>query len=388
MTRSPIIDITRGTLLLLMTMTHLPTVWAARFGQPIGFISAAEGFVFLSAFLAGKIFVEQQERAGLQAATRWVLGRALSLYLAHLALLVVAFTVIAWIAVRYQRPAVRNLLDLYLQSPRKALFGSAILLYQPPLLDILPMYIVFLVGTAFVIRATSRWGWQRVLCGSVLIWVAAQFGIRNFVYSVIQRVTGWDAPLNETGAFDLFAWQFLWVLGLWFGALGFGQTRRVLATSRTALHLALGISCAMFLWRYYSGPDGFSDPARHLFWIDKWTLSPVRVVNFLAVVFALIGMRRHVLPQITFRLPPIEALGGASQWVFVAHIGSVLFLLCLVGDDDRPLGGAMGALVMVLGYLALFAAGAIYHRRRKRIYSSRARISAASKANNETGTIS
>jgi hypothetical protein len=51
------------------------------------------------------------------------------------------------------------------------------------------------------------------------------------------------------------------------------------------------------------------------------------------------------------------------MWVFAAHIGSVLFLLCLVGQDDQPLGGAMGLLVISLGYLALFAAAAAYRRR-------------------------
>jgi hypothetical protein len=364
-TRSPAIDITRGVLLLLMTMTHLPTVWSARFGQPVGFISAAEGFVFISAFLAGKIFVEQRQRKGMQAATRWLLGRALTLYVVHIALLIVAFTVVAWIAVQYHRPAVRNLLDLYLESPRKAVLSSAILWYQPPLLDILPMYVLFFFGTAFVMRATERWGWHRVIAGSVLVWVAAQFGLRQAFHSALHQVTGIDIPLRATGAFDLFAWQFLWVLGLWFGALGFGETRRVLTTSRTALHVALAISCAMFFWRHYSGPDGFADPARHLFWVDKWTLSPVRIVNLAALVFVFIGLGPH-LRRLSFRLPPVEALGSASLWAFIAHIGSVLFLLCMVGEDDQPLGGATGVLVLLLGYVPLFLAVAVYHRVRAR----------------------
>ena len=366
MTRNPALDIARGILLLLMTMTHLPTVWASRFGEPVGFISAAEGFVFLSAFLAGKIFVEQQQRKGVDAATRWIFARALRLYVIHLALLVIAFTVIAWIAVNYQRPAVRNLLDLYLASPRKAAFSSVVLLYQPPLLDILPMYVLFFIGTAFVMRATARWGWRWVLCGSVLIWVGAQFGLRAAVHEGLQRITGLDIPLRATGAFDLFAWQLLWVLGLWFGALGFGQTRRVLASSRTALHVALAVSCVMFFWRHYSGPGGFSVPAQHFLWIDKWTLSPVRVVNFAALVLVLISAWGVLSKKLPLRLPLIERLGAASQWVFAAHIASALFLLCLIGEDDRPLGGKTGVMVLVIGLLTLFAAGSMYHRMRAR----------------------
>ena len=369
MNRNAALDVARGILLLLMTMTHLPTVWSGRFGQPLGFISAAEGFVFLSAFLAGKIFVEQQQRKGVEAATRWLFSRALRLYLVHLGLLVVAFTVIAWIAVHFQRPAARNLLDLYLQAPGKAMFGGAALFYQPPLLDILPMYVVFLAGTAFVMRATARWGWHWVLAGSVAVWAAAQFGLRAAVYAAFERVTAIDIPMHATGAFDLFAWQLLWVLGLWFGALGFGATRRVLASSRAALHLALAVSCAMFFWRYYSGGAGFAEPTRHLFWIDKWTLSPVRVVNLAALVLVAIGWSGLWQKPIPSRVRWLERLGAASLWVFVAHIASVLFVLCLIGEDDQPLQGATGVLALLLGFGALFAAGATYHRLRARARS-------------------
>lgn len=366
MARNPILDICRGVLLLLMTLTHLPTVWAGRFGEPVGFISAAEGFVFLSAFLAGKIFVEQQERSGMEAATRWVFGRALRLYVIHLALLVIAFTVVAWIAVNFHRTAARNLLDLYIAEPRKAAFSSVVLLYQPPLLDILPMYVLFFVGTAFLMRATARWGWHWVLAASVAVWVAAQFGLRAAFHEAFQKLTGLDIPLRATGAFDLFAWQLLWVLGLWFGALGFGKTRRVLASSRSALLVALAVSCAMFFWRYYSGPEGFTEPARHFFWIDKWTLSPVRVVNFAALVLVAIGAWSAFTRRADFRLPFLERLGAASQWVFVAHIGSALLLLCFVGEDDQPLAGTTGMLAILIGYMVLFVAGDAYHSMRAR----------------------
>ena len=46
-------DLLRGALLLGMALTHLPTRASAYADQPLGFISSAEGFVFLSAFIAG-----------------------------------------------------------------------------------------------------------------------------------------------------------------------------------------------------------------------------------------------------------------------------------------------------------------------------------------------
>jgi hypothetical protein len=360
MQRNPTIDVLRGVLLLLMTMTHLPTVWSSTLGQPLGFISAAEGFVFLSACLAGKIFIAQQEQKGLLAASRWIFGRALRLYLFHLALLLLTFTVIAWIASTYERPAVRNLLAFYFQSPQRAMLGSALLAYQPPLLDILPMYVLFFLGTPAVMSAASRFGWGGVLAVSVGAWAAAQFGLRTAMYAMLERFVGWDIPVPATGAFDLLAWQLLWVLGLWFGAAGFGRTRQVLASGGGVLNVALAISCGLLLWRHVGGPRGFTDAARYFFWIDKWTLSPVRVVNLAALVCVCIGFGSDLMRRV--RVPALEMLGRASQWVFVVHIAVALFVLCLIGQDDQPLGGTNGLLVMGVGYLSLFLTADIYRR--------------------------
>ena len=42
------IDAVRGLMLVLMTITHVPTRFTDPVGQPFGFVSAAEGFVLLS----------------------------------------------------------------------------------------------------------------------------------------------------------------------------------------------------------------------------------------------------------------------------------------------------------------------------------------------------
>ncbi|HET9864308.1 MAG TPA: OpgC domain-containing protein, partial [Steroidobacteraceae bacterium] len=233
--RNTSIDVLRGALLVLMTMTHLPTIWSGFFGEPLGFISAAEGFVFLSAFMAGKIFTQYQGRDGVSAASRWMWGRALRIYSLHMLLLLLAFTVFAWIALRFHRPAVTNLLDYYFHSPRNAVVSGAMLIYQPALLDILPMYVLFCVLTPVLMRCAARWGWSRVIAASAVVWVAAQFGLRRALHDFFARNLGWDMPMNAMGAFDILAWQFLWVLGLWFGALGFGKTQAVVLSGRKVL---------------------------------------------------------------------------------------------------------------------------------------------------------
>ena len=50
------LDALRGLMLVLMTLTHLPTRLTTPTGQPFGYVSAAEGFVLLSAFMAGMVY--------------------------------------------------------------------------------------------------------------------------------------------------------------------------------------------------------------------------------------------------------------------------------------------------------------------------------------------
>src|SRR5687768_9046581 len=58
------VDALRGLMLVLMTLTHLPTRIASPAGQPFGFVSAAEGFVLLSGFMAGLVYATRERREG------------------------------------------------------------------------------------------------------------------------------------------------------------------------------------------------------------------------------------------------------------------------------------------------------------------------------------
>ena len=49
------LDILRGFLLLWMAFTHLPTFANVISNQTFGFVSGAEGFIFLAAFMVGKL---------------------------------------------------------------------------------------------------------------------------------------------------------------------------------------------------------------------------------------------------------------------------------------------------------------------------------------------
>ena len=51
-------------MLVLITVTHVPTRYADWLSQPFGFVSAAEGFVFLSAWFVGALYTRKAMEQG------------------------------------------------------------------------------------------------------------------------------------------------------------------------------------------------------------------------------------------------------------------------------------------------------------------------------------
>src|SRR3984957_11551701 len=167
--RRPELDALRGLFLVWMTLTHLPTRFSDFTNQPIGFVSAAEGFVFISALLVGRIYMRDtlEDATGVRAKL-W--KRSLQIYAYHLLMLTLLFTVAAAYAMHTHKAALNHLLNFYLAHPVVAVVGSVLLIYCPPLLDILPMYVAFLFFTPMILSAAKRLGWTKVLAASAMMW--------------------------------------------------------------------------------------------------------------------------------------------------------------------------------------------------------------------------
>lgn len=344
MTRKLELDALRGLLLLLMALTHLPTRVSAYTSQPLGFVSAAEGFVFLSAFLAGSAYSSMLVERGVQHVRNKLWARTLKLYGYHLALLLFAFTIAAAFAAITGRPALRNLLTFYFDSPAVAIVSGPLLLYQPPLFDILPMYIVLLGLTPFLLETTAKQGWSRLLTLSVLVWVFSQVGGRRFLYESVIPLSGLHLPMEAAGSFDLFAWQFLWIAGLWAGtrhAQPSNQSRVPMA----ALLLAVPVAVVFFCWRH--GIGGTWDSLALLYpLLDKWHLGILRLLNFVALA---IIVTKTILPLFSWLgASVLSLLGRASLQAFCAHLVLCVASLGLIVDDETPLSSTEEVLVLAL----------------------------------------
>ena len=354
--RLPELDALRGLLLIGMTLTHLPTHASLYAYQPLGFVAAAEGFIFVSAILTGRIYGRIFLAEGIRAAARRLCERAAKLYTYHLLLLFVAFTVVAGIAVRSHQPALQGLLDFYLARPFLAMLSSILLVYCPPLLDILPMYIVFLLLTPVALFVGQRWGWRYVLLPTGALWVAAQFGLREMIYARMVHWTGLAVPLQNTGAFNLYAWQFLWAVGLW---LGMGAPERVVKwlTSRTAVITAFVIAAAFFVMRYQLFPYLAAHPVdQGVAWMifDKWRLGPFRVINFTALAILFSAARPYVARWLA--VEPLVVLGQSSLEVFSIHLLFCFGALAWVGNGDgAPFRDQLSIIVITFTGLFILA---------------------------------
>src|SRR5215470_2221731 len=121
MSRRTEIDAVRGLMLVWMVCTPLPTFLPDYTNQPFGFVSASEGFIFLSALFTGRIYFRLAERDGYTAMRHKILLRTLRLYGYHALLLAFAFLVAVPIATSGNRPQLHNLLDFYFRAgPKQA----------------------------------------------------------------------------------------------------------------------------------------------------------------------------------------------------------------------------------------------------------------------------
>ncbi|MGF1726528.1 OpgC domain-containing protein [Photobacterium nomapromontoriensis] len=326
MKRIPALDSLRGLLLLLMTFNHL--IWISggttalqRFTlQPFGQFGAAEGFVFISGLLAGAIYSRRElsDRETQRKAHR----RALTIYSYHLVCLAI---IVVWFALAYvYSPLAHGVLRANVSglesAPIPALMLSVLLINKPFYLDILPLYVMFMILLPLLIAAYRRGlMWLAVsvsaACWSMSGWVTD---------AMLAPLYTWVAPelTVQTGFFDPVAWQLLFVLS---SALGFACQNRSFKWRYPALTGLCAVVAAFImaaqtglLWEF-----GFKPQTLYMLG-NKPELAWIRLVS-LGVWVYLIAVVIQSYPQaLTWR--PLSYLGRYSLQVF--SFQAVLIYLC------------------------------------------------------------
>ncbi len=293
--------------------------------QAFGFMTAAEGFVFLSGLVAGLVYAKHaigdQNQLGKRA-----LKRAWVIYAHHVALLVVCILI-------------EN------RSPADHFPGIFLLLYQPGLIDILPMYIIFVLCVPFILRGYQNDKGNLILAASFLIWVFAQFGIRDSFQRLIGQYTA-----AHLGYFDAFAWQFLFIAGTWVGYKGFHEKSLQMPRNALLSIIAVAITLVMLTIRHgFIRPDEFGTPfiqralgMTHLGWL--------RLINVSAVIYTialLISARGEF-----FKCRWLEFLGRHSLQVYTYHV-LIIYFLYHSAEPVGPQGKVAETVIALLLVLSL-----------------------------------
>lgn len=339
------LDALRGLMLVIMAAVHVPTLLSHWLQEPFGFTSDAEGFVFLSAVLAGRVYGGHYHRSDWRTMAERVWKRAKLVYIVHVSL-VLAALLTAW-ALASRFPPLANHFHDFLTHPWGSLALVPLMLHQPPLFDILPLYVRMLGLTPWLLLAARRWGWRPILMISALGWGVAQL-------QPWQHLVGDPARLLplRLGSFHFLAWQFLWVCGM---ALGetmrrqavIPQGRRSMVGGVAGAIVLLGLVCRHGIWPAAWFPPGLYE------YMDKWSLGPLRLLNFGAWVAFLMAWN-PALPRLS--LAPLALLGRNSLAVFAFHLPLVIVATTIVQTSAFSTTGELFVAGLVIA--EMFAWGA------------------------------
>ena len=212
------------------------------------------------------------------------------------------------------------------------------------------MYVIFLLLSPLALYLAMRRGWGIVVAGSIALWILAQFGLREIAHNVVVSVTHLPIPLQETGAFDLFSWQWIWLSGMWIGART-AEGKNPLRHLTGKWTITCGVLCLFFIGvrHHWLGPHLTAETFGAS--LDKWRIGPVRMINLVACVGVLYGLREHVKKIVSRE--PFLTLGAASMEVFCTHLLFVFVGLALLYNEVPQLHGVYALLLLAVTFTGL-----------------------------------
>ena len=304
------LDSLRGIFLVIMTIDHIGGKLTAYTYEPLGFVSAAAAFVLLSAYMYAYTTRNTPPTRAALGAQSW--KRAAKLYRYHLALfvLLVLLTVLSPVHDDYLgRQFYPNDMPVW-----KALAYGAVLVHQPKLMQLLPMYLVLSLASPAMLLAFRR-GWFGLVFGlSFTLWLWGQF------FDPLEWMVAAIGAGTQAGDFNLLSWQLLWVAGLYIGFVHGVEKRKVLVGQPWVLGLAVGAALVFFLDRH--------DFVQFADSMDFYTENPdVRVLRLLNI-FCQVVIFCHLVRFLPADrgLPWFRLLGRYSLPVFCFHVLVVSFL--------------------------------------------------------------
>jgi hypothetical protein len=342
------LDLMRGIGQWMVFLDHIPydiVSWLTL--RNYGFSDAAEFFVFISGYTAGFVYGPAMAHGQFLAATKRLLKRAWQLYVAHIFLFLFFIAQISRAARRSDNPMYGNEYNifLFLEHPDIMIGQALALKFKPVDLDVLPLYIVLVLALPAIL-----WGLVKLprwtLLGSAILYVLA-------------RVFDWNLPSFPGGNwyFNPFAWQLLFVFGVWCGLNGAKEIAAFIR-SRVVLFLAIAWILFSFLivmtWHVSLLESLIPKALMHVIYpIDKSDLDMFRLVHFLALAVVFV---RYVPRDWTMLhskvLRPLILCGQNSLPIFCLGVflsfAAHWFLVQIEGDIPAQIMVSLAGMVTMV----------------------------------------
>jgi len=275
--RNQAIDFFRGFALFMILVDHIP-------GSPLSNLTlrnfalcdATEIFVFLSGLSCGLAYLKIESKNGTRSAALRMARRSFTLYLAHIAIalsVLVSGVVLLCFALDKESQLI-DISDEFLSEPLRCIARIAKLTAQPPLTDVLPLYVFFIFVSPLYIETIKRWP-QLALGASALVW--------SFAVPLRLAVSGL--------LFNPFAWQLVFALGIAVAIhrdllLARLDARSTLLCGSAKLIVLLSV-LLVTSWRYPEVHDNLLPLwlRETIYPISKPDLDLLRLLNFLALAW-------------------------------------------------------------------------------------------------------
>ncbi|MGN6572919.1 MAG: OpgC family protein [Pseudolabrys sp.] len=320
------LDLFRGLALWLIFLDHIPSnavSWITI--RNYGFSDATEIFVFISGYTAAFVYGRAMRQNGFIVASARILKRSWQIYVAHVFLFAIYLAEIAYVAHSFDNPLYTEEMGVldFLRNPDVTIIQALLLKFKPVNMDVLPLYIVLLVGFSPVL-------WLLLRSPSMAL-------IASGVVYALMYTFGWNIPAYPSGVwvFNPFAWQLLFVFGAWC-ALGGAKRLAPVINSRVTLTLAIAyLAFAFFVAMTWYFPRVALLLPRiigdNIYPIDKTNLDVLRILHFLALAVIVVNFVPKNWPALRSPLCKPAILCGQHSLaifclgVFLAFAGHFVF---------------------------------------------------------------
>ena len=299
------LDSLRGFFLVIMALDHMTVLNFRNYTyQTAVFFTAADGFIFLSGFVYGLVYFRFRDQPAFLKRKSWT--RAFTIYKYHLALCLVFIFESVLMSIFYGYSSIDSVSPI-INQPFNYGIKYLFLIYAPGWFAILPLYVVFLLLGPIFIQQIKKNGGRWVLIISMVLYLIAQ--IPHFNNGIVKLEGLADIQLP---AFNIFEWQLLFILGVYFGTQKNKKGIELNTNWKGVIASVTIVIAGFYLRQYYEPNDNVSGI---LFNIHN--LSIFRVINFLSALYVVAYIRKYfVLKKRGF----FSFLGQYSLEVYAFHL--------------------------------------------------------------------